>query len=75
MADGRSTLAVLLEEGGLRVAAPGGGEPTFPSGAPDRTLDWILAGEGVLVTEARVHPTEHADHDAVSAVLRRAAAP
>jgi endonuclease/exonuclease/phosphatase family metal-dependent hydrolase len=46
------TMAYLLEEAGYRDAFADDPRPTFPSGAPDRRIDWILlrAPPGLNIT-------------------------
>jgi endonuclease/exonuclease/phosphatase family metal-dependent hydrolase len=73
----RTALGALLEGGwqGLRaLLEPGASQWTFPTYAPERAIDWILAEPPLRVVAEHVLPDagELSDHQPIVAEIRRA---
>jgi len=69
-ASGRTALSLLLDGGAFKAAlrkAPQSADFTFPSSAPDRAIDWVLAPAAWRVAEHRAVDSTLSDHRPVSA--------
>lgn len=68
---GENTIRQFLDAGFV-ASMPGEDAPdTFPSGNPDRKIDWIL-GRGVSFINAKVVPSPHSDHLMIVAEVKLA---
>ncbi|MEX0701832.1 MAG: endonuclease/exonuclease/phosphatase family protein [Planctomycetales bacterium] len=72
-ADGRTALGNLVGEAGFHTLPsepPEAAGLTFPSTAPDRVLDWVLAAPPARLVSREVYPIEESDHRPVIGVVR-----